>query len=393
MVAACGGPKIVWVPCDDLIRCLKPTDWLGRLYLSGTKSGKGLREYEKYLKPVLTAEDRNDPLWVHRLSLGYVRDNGFELDAKHLALLAVGESPSDYAGSGGFRDSDGLKSYLDAVKGLRTQWSLIQQSSAQGCDPGEAVYGNFRSQFSNSWRYARMHSRLLEYTSSADSALRLGSREVLSHSARQCLEIKEYLQKFFDDVSSRAGTVGAEWSFQQRAAFVHSRVGIVFGRAVRVFLETEGAAPPPAAVGVAGAAALGGAPAAPQAPLAQAASSWLVPASPHLGAPAPVSPWGPPPPYFPPGAPPSVSSGYALPAGAIGVSPAPASFSSQGGQLAAPHPIDGAHGPGAGSSGGQQRAAKRTLQAALRRGGVRARRRARRRRCGAGSLLLLQGPL
>ena len=54
MVAACGGPKIVWVPCDDLIRCLKPTDWLGRLYLSGTKSGKGLREYEKYLKPVLT---------------------------------------------------------------------------------------------------------------------------------------------------------------------------------------------------------------------------------------------------------------------------------------------------------------------------------------------------
>ena len=366
--AAYGGPKIAWVPSVDLIRGLKPTGWLGRLYLSGTKSGKSLRDYEKYLNPVVTAEDRNDPLWVHRLSLGYVRDNGFELDAKHLALVAVGESPSDFAGSGGFRDSDGLETYLKAVKGLRKQWSLIQQASDQGVDPGEAVYGNFRSQFLGMYsrRYASMHSQLLVFTSSADSAVRLGSREVLSHSARQCLEIKDYLQKFFDDVSSRAGTVGADWSFQQRAAFVNSRVGIVFGRAVQVFLESEGAASLAAAAGPARAAAPGGTPTAPQALPAHAASPWLVPASPHLGAPAPVSPWGPPPPYFPPGAPPSVSPGYALPAGAFGVSTAPVSFHPQAVQPpAVPHPIDGVHGPGAGSSGGQQRAVKRTLQVAL----------------------------
>jgi hypothetical protein len=366
--AAYGGPEIAWVPSDDLIRCLTPTDWLGRLYLSGTKSGKSLRDYEKYLKPVLKTEDRNDPLWVHRLSLGYVRDNGFELDAKHLALVAVGESPSDFAGSGGFRDSEGLKSYLKAVKGLQKQWSLIQQASDQGVDPGEAVYGNFRSQFLGMYtrRYARMHSQLLEYTSSADKALRLGSREVLSHSARQCLEIKDYLQKFFDDVSSRAGTVGAGWSFQQRAAFVHSRVGSVFGRAVRVFLESEGAASLPATEGSAGAAALGGSPAVPQALLAHAASPWPVAASPHLSAPAPVSSWGPPPPYFPPGPPPSALPGYALSAGALGVSPAPVSLPPQGSQPpAVPHPFDGVHGPGAGSSGGQQRAAKRTLQVAF----------------------------
>jgi hypothetical protein len=182
------------------------------------------------------------------------------------------------------------------VAGLREQWSLIQQASAYGCDPGEAVYGNFRSQLLGMYarRYALLHSHLLFSTSSADSSVRLGSREVLSHSARQCLEIAEYVKKFFDDVSSRAGTVGAGWTFQQRAAFVHSRVESVFGRAVRAFLETEGAAPRSAGMGSAGAAALGGASPAPF--LGQVASPWPVPASPHLAVPGPVHPWPPPPP-------------------------------------------------------------------------------------------------
>jgi hypothetical protein len=173
----------------------------------------------------------------------YTKDGSFKLDAKHLAFLAVGESPADYVGSGGFRNQEGLRKYLEAVAGLRKQWSLIQQASAYGCDPGEAVYGNFRSQpllGMYARRYALLHSHLLSSTSSADSSVRLGSREVLSHSARQCLKIAEYVKKFFHDVSSSAGTVGAGWTFQQRAAFVHSRVESVFGRAIRAFLETGG---------------------------------------------------------------------------------------------------------------------------------------------------------
>ena len=349
-----------------LIRCLKPTDWLGRLYRSGSRSGKQLRDYERYLKRDLTAEDRSDPLWIHRLSLCYAKDGGFELDAKHLAFLAVGESPADYAGSGGFRDQDGLKKYLEAVAGLREQWLLIQQASGLMVDPGEAVFGNFRSQLLGMFarRYALMHSHLLASTSSADKSVRLASCEVLSHSARQCLEIKDYLKQFFDDVSSRAGTVGAGWTFQQRAAFVHSRVEKVFGPAVRVFLETEGAAPRSAVLGFAGAAALGGAPPAPL--LGQVASSWPLPASPHLGGPGPAPSWRPPPPYAPPGALPPLAPGYALPAGASGCSPAPTSSTSQDGQpLVAPHPIDGVLGQGAGSAGGQQRVARRTLQDAM----------------------------
>jgi hypothetical protein len=171
---------------------------------------------------------------------------------------------------------------LEAVAGLREQWLLIQQASGLMVDPGEAVFSNFRSQLLGMFarRYALMHSHLLAGTSSADKSVRLASREVLSHSARQCLEIKVYLKQFFDDVSSRAGTVGAGWTFQQRAAFVHSRVEKVFGPAVRVFLETEGAAPRSAVMGFAGSAALGRAAPAPL--LGQVASSWLAPASQFL---------------------------------------------------------------------------------------------------------------
>ena len=38
------------------------------------------------------------------------------------------------------------------------------------------------------------------------------AREVLANTARQCLEIHQYMTKFFDDVTSRAGVVGADWT-------------------------------------------------------------------------------------------------------------------------------------------------------------------------------------
>ena len=356
--AACGKAP-AWRPSADLIVCLRGTDWFTRLYRDANKSPKQLRDYEKYLEPVLTAENRDDPLWLHRLTLLYRGDAGFSQDAKMFALLAVGESPTDYASSAGFRDSDGMRKYVDAVAGLKAQWVLIEQSAQAGCDPGESVYGNFKSQFLGMYarRYTLMHSHLLGHASSTDDSVRLAAREVLSHSARQCLEIQVYTKRFFDDVCSRAGTMGATWTFSARAGFVHQRVLAVFGDAVKIFIENDGGLHPGLAWQV-GAAAAAGAPPAPT------ASPWFSLVSSRPGGPGSSPLWGPPPPYAPPGASPAPSLGYALGA-AGGASLGPPGPPQGDPRPVAPHPVDGWQGQGSGSGGGAQRGAKRGLQAAM----------------------------
>jgi hypothetical protein len=103
------------------------------------------------------------------------------------------------------------------------------------------VYSNFRSHFLGMYarRYSLMHSHLFANTSSAVDSVCLASREVLANTARQCLEIHQYMTKFFDDVTSRAGVVGADWSYSARANFVTSRVVLVFADAVCTSLSED----------------------------------------------------------------------------------------------------------------------------------------------------------
>ena len=366
-VAAACGRKPKWLRSKILISGLAATEWLVRLFRGDHQNQKAQREYDRFRRD-MQHEDRHSIFWTHRMALRYSKDDGYALDARHLALLAVGESPADYAGQEGFRDQEGLRKYKEAVAGLNEQWYFIRQAVDTGYDPGQSVYGSFRSQLLGMYarRYRLMHANLIGNTNSAVKSVRLASREVLAHSARQCLEVQSYLTKFFDDVSSRAGAVGIGWTYKMRSEFVSLRVLSVFGDAVRAFVEVEGAAVRPLALGAAGAAA-GTPPASsfsrsaapsplPQAwPTASSSSSYLTPVG------AGSASWGPPPPYAPPGSldPYSSPSGYAPPVVAAG---APSPY---GGQLAPPHPIDGAQRQVPGPASGAQRAPKRGLNAAL----------------------------
>ena len=348
--AACGR-RPEWVSIQTLILGLSSSDWLGRLFKGQSKGQKHWREYERHLQPGYLSEDRNDPFWLHRLSFVYSRDEGYELDAKNLALLAVGESPSDYAGVGGFKDQDGLKKYKDAVAELKIQWELILMARRAGADPGQPVYGNFKAQLLVLFarRYALMYSHLSPralsqpLSHSRPKRARRASREVLGHTARQVHEIQIYLDKFFDDVYSRAAAVCQPWEIGRRADFVGSRVERVFGGAVQTFIDVEGATAPAPGGGSLGS---GGA-------AAGAGAFW-----PAGAAAGPASSWGPPPPYSAPGSAPLPPPGHTTPAAA------PGGYFSQIGQPAAPP--DGSQAHGQVPSGGPQRATvKRGLSAAM----------------------------
>ena len=367
LVTAACGRKPKWLRSKILIRGLAETDWLVRLFRGDHQNQKAQREYDRFLRD-MQHEDRHSIFWIHRMALRYSKDDGYPLDARHLALLAVGESPADYAGQEGFRDQEGLRKYKEALAGLNEQWMFIRQAVDNGYDPGQSVYGSFRSQLLGMYarRYRLMHANLINNTTSAVKSVRWASREVLAHSARQCLEVQSYMTKFFDDVSSRAGAVGTGWTYKMRSEFVSLRVLSVFGDAVRAFVEVEGAAVRPLVPG----AAVGAPAGTPQAssssrsaapsplpwPTTSSFSSYLTPVG------AGSASWGPPPPYAPPEALASFASppGYAPPVVAAG---APSPY---GGQLAPPpHPIDGAQRQVPGLAPGAQRAPKRGLNAAL----------------------------
>ena len=348
--AACG-LRPEWVSSETLIVGLASSDWLGRLFKGQVKSQKQRRDYEKHLRPGYLCEDRHDPFWLHRLSFVYSRDAGYELDAKNLALLAVGESPSDYAGIGGFKDQEGLKKYKDAVAELKIQWDLILMARRAGADPGQPVYGNFKAQLLVMFarRYALMYLNLSPLALSQSLSLsqakraRRASREVLGHSARQVLEVQTYVDKFFDDVYSRAAAVCQSWEIGRRAEFVSARVVQVFGSAVQTFIDVEGATAAPPGGGFLGS---GGA-------AAGSGAFWPVGAAGGL-----ATSWGPPPPYLAPGSVPPFPPGYPTP------SAAPGGHFSQTGQPAAPP--DGSQAQGQAPPGGPQRAtAKRGLTAAM----------------------------
>jgi hypothetical protein len=352
--AACGPPRS-WVRSNVLIEGLEASEWLVRLHRNHGRTQKQLREYDAYRKE-MASEDRSNPLWIHRLSLRYSSDDGYELDAKLLASLAVGESPAKYAGAAGFQDEDGLKKYREAVGRLGAQWNFILQAVGGSYDPGQGVYGNFRAQLLGMYarRYALMYLELGGNTSSPVDCVRQASREVLAHSARQCLEIRQYLQSFFDDLAGRAGAAGDAWAYSERASFVSSRVVQVFGAAVRIFLESEGTAAKP------GASAFGGA--------ASSAGPAHLPQPSPLPTPGPTpaghgyASWGPPPAYAPPAAPPPpfypTSQAFAAPSFGSG---GPSHFSGP----AAPPYSAGTPQQASVPAACAPRAAKRGLQAAI----------------------------
>jgi hypothetical protein len=186
--------------------------------------------------------------------------------------------------------------------------------------------------------------------------VRQASREVLAHSARQCLEIRQYLQSFFDNLADRASATGEAWTYSERASFVPSHVMQVVGAAVRILLETEGTAAKP------GGSAFGGA-------ASVAAPALLpLPASAPVLTPGPTpaglghASWGPPPAYAPPAAPPPplYATPPALAAPALG-SGGPSPF---GGPAAPPYSV-GTQQQAPGPAVGASRAVKRGLQAAI----------------------------
>jgi hypothetical protein len=158
-----------------LIEGLEATDWLVLLlHRNQDRTQKQLREYDAYRKE-MAYYDRSNPLWIHRLSLRYSGDDDFELDAKLLASLAVGESPAKYASAAGFQDEDGLTKYRDAVGRLGAQWKLIRQAVCGGLDPGQPIYGNFLAQLMGMYarRYALMYSEHSGNTTSPTECVRL----------------------------------------------------------------------------------------------------------------------------------------------------------------------------------------------------------------------------